>query len=161
MWLWIGKHWLELVKRNINSLRQNSRQHAGQLPIYIRNDGPDVDALRVRPSQSVCSKHKSHPGPQHAQRGKSLQVSSSDAWIIFFRTVSTLKHSDGFIQHDIYGTEDNIPNVDPRNVKWYCLGTCGIVFVFDSEAIFIQKICFPEVLQPLNFVTPVTQKYVT
>ena len=164
MWLWIWKHWAELVERNINSLRQNSRQHAGQLPIYIRNDGPGVDALRVGPSQSVCSKHKSRPlnvatRPHSVCSVEGTCGSHLQMLRLFFQNSFYLKGSDGFIQHDIYGTEDNIPNVDPRNVKWYYLGTC--VFVFDSEAIFIQKICFPEVLQPLNFVAPVIRKYVT
>lgn len=87
----IWKHWIELVKRNINSLRQDSKWHAEQLPIYIKNDGPDVHTLRVRLSQSVCG----NTDPQAPQYTHGLAVctarshlqTSSDAWNVF-RTIA-------------------------------------------------------------------------
>lgn len=121
---------MELVKRNINSLRQNSRQHAEQLPIYIKNNGPDVGTLRVSLSQSVCSKHRvtrsrAHTWPHSRHSMKDTPRALLQMLRFLLEQISTLKFSDRFIQNFIYGREDSIPTINPRNMKWCCWGTCG------------------------------------
>lgn len=156
MRLKIWKHWVELVKRNINSLRQNSRQHAGQLPIYIRNDGPDVSTLRVRLSQSVCSEHgaTSFPaahGPTAGTAGETLtgpfiRCSRVFFWFCFFlfvcfsRMISIFEIFGWIYSKSYLWQEDQYAYIDPRNVTWFCFGICISFFSYSSAIFHISYI---------------------
>lgn len=139
---------MELVKRNINSLRQNSRQHAEQLPIYIRNNGPAVGTLSVSLSQSVCSKHRVTGSQAHTwphSRHSMKDTPRALLWMLRFllEQISILKFSDGSIQNFIYGNEDRMPMINPRNMKWCCWGTCGF-WTLKQYSHSFHKILFSE-----------------
>lgn len=173
MWLYIWRHWVESVKRNMNSLRQNSRQHAEKekkktacwaitnlhqkwWPWCKRPQSQTVTiCLQWTQSHTLWG----HTSPMAGTVWKPL-AGLLRCLDYFLRTISTLKISDGFIQNYIYGREDSIPNIDPRNVKWYCLGTCFCFLLWSNSHMSYIKFCFPEVLQPLNFLTLMSLKYI-
>lgn len=121
-----------ISKRNINSLRQDSRQHAGQLPIYIKTDGPHVSTLHVRLPQSVCNSTE----PRDLEHTRYGSLHSMEAicrpclqmlWLLFF-VLSSLQNNcyfdtfwDIYLRLYLWKRGSNLHSTDLRILHNYVL----------------------------------------